>query len=698
MAGSPGKLQSNFTYGEIDPRLHEQTQTPYYSFGLAHAENVEIAPQGGFRVRDGLRDVGALATDAARGFAFDASDGSSYDLVFRPAEFAVWSASALEDTVTFTGLTGAMLPEMTTAQLLDTMLVFHEDLATKRIKHAAADDWSVDAAPYANVPNWDYGGPIGGGSYSNGVAAVWEIEFFTLTSGSTVFELEIAGETTLGITYNSTPATLIAAMEAAIEALPNVADGIGITNPSGNKFRIAFSGAGNEGDGWAVTGTVINKSDAAITATKVTAGVAPGEPVMSADRGWPQCGAFYGQRLLVGGFRGVPNAWAYSVLADYYNLDTRVTGADGAALIPMDTPGGEKIEHIVDHRFPVILTNYAEYWISERALDTTKPPNHVQASTKGVARGVPVVQSQGALLYTQSALDEENPYEEEPEDGVLAEFRYTDIEGNYVSQDVSLVASHLIADVVDQAGRPGRRSTDGNQHVIVKSDGSAVLGMLLRDQDPPMTAYARLTSGAGAFKAAWRNGRRQMSFIVERPDGRRLERFERGLLLDEATRVVNDPADAALAGVDRFDGRQCWVVADGDVFGPFVPTGGLITLPKAVSTADVGTWAPPGAVTLPLDRTVGPGIVNARKARIYKVTLDVIDTTSLAISTNGRALQDVDLRRYGMTADVPELEAGVTGKVTVTGLFGWSFSPYVTIGQVRPGRLNVRSINIHAKL
>ena len=91
-------------------------------------------------------------------------------------------------------------------------------------------------------------------------------------------------------------------------------------------------------------------------------------------------------------------------------------------------------------------------------------------------------------------------------------------------------------------------------------------------------------------------------------------------------------------------------------------------------------------------------MVLKRKARIHSVKISVIDTTSLAISTNGRPLQDVSLRRWGMQADVPELNQGVTGEITVRGLVGYTDQPYLTISQIRPGRLEVRSITLEARL
>jgi hypothetical protein len=76
----------------------------------------------------------------------------------------------------------------------------------------------------------------------------------------------------------------------------------------------------------------------------------------------------------------------------------------------------------------------------------------------------------------------------------------------------------------------------------------------------------------------------------------------------------------------------------------------------------------------------------------------VLDTTSLAISTNGGPLHDVDLYRWGVSADVAELDQGVTKSIKISGLRGYSDAPFLTISQKRPGRLNIRAITVEAAL
>lgn len=677
MTAQPGRQQAAFTAGELDPLLHDRTELKYFSTGLSWAENVEISPQGGFRVRDGMRDVGAVNANATRLFPFDASNGVSYDLVFSPNLCAFWSSTAQLATVA-TNVTSGMLAELTSAQQLDTMLLFHDDLQTQRIKHLGPTSWQIDNAPFTGISNYDYGA-----AYVNGVSAKWRLQFVGLTTGATGFVLTVSGQETPSIVYNSTTATMAADIQTKILALPNISPGVTAVALGADLIEVTFAGAGNEGDGWSISGRVLNKADAAVLAAKTVVGIVGGEPVISATRGWPHCGCFYGQRLILGGPKSLPNAWIMSKVGEYYNLNERFTEATGPAIIPMDVPGGERIERIIAGRNLLIFTSKAEYWLAERALSRTTAPNHVQASRHGSRRGAPIVENEGAAIFLHST------------GGVLGEFRYTDVEGNFVSTDISLLASHLLSGGVDMARRASSQSRDGNLLAIVNADGSARGVTILREQE--VTAFARHSTD-GLLKACSVNGRNELMWLTQRMDGRRLERSEDGLLLDAAVSFAYGPPTATIGSISRFNGKTVWVIADNQVFGSFVVSGGAITLPVAVSNATVGLWTPPKVTTLPPPRDVGPNTVLKRRGRIHTVRLSLIDTTSVAIAVNGGALQDLDLVRFGATANVPELLAPFDGEIVLQGLTGYADRPTLTISQVRPGRLTVRSLTVEAKL
>lgn len=699
MVARPGTIKPVFNAGEVTERFDERPNLKAFSGGLAYAENVELLPQGGFGLKPGLRHVGDVAATAARLVPFTSNAGNVYDLVFNATQIEVWGETAKLHQFNHP-YSAAQVSEFLWDQSLDTLITFHEDVAPWRALTGGPTTWTTGSFPLSNLPLYDYGG-----AYVNGVASEWELDFIgfnvgTPTADGISFAVTVNGVETPGLygTSTSPPSgttpdmTAIAAdIQAAVLALPGVNAGVTcVVTASGNPYRckIVFGGAGNLGDLWTVSVRIINKTDAAILSNKIVTGVSPGEDIISVAKGWPRCGRFYQQRLLLGGLKSLPGSWMASQSGNYSQFDTRVKTADGPFVAALDLPGGERVENLVDNRFLLVQTSDRNYWIAGSAsgLSKTAPPVHVPASDHGVAAHVPVAANEGAVIYIHKSGD------------FLGEMRYTDVDGNYATQDLSLLAPHLLDGVKDLAVRRKEGTQSANRAVMVNGDGSLRCCYLLREQE--LTGFVRVKTD-GLALAAQVNGRNEESVIMDRPRAggraRTLERFEPGLLLDGAI-DINLPFDTCtIAGLGIFEGCEVWALAEGDVQGPFCVKGGMITLGKAACTITVGRWLPPRVTTLPLPREIGPNIWLQKKARIHSVQVFVEDTTSLAIEINGR-VYDQPLRRFGDTADVPELEAGYTGLVTVRGLTGYVDQPRVTITQVRPGRLTVRSMIIEASL
>lgn len=679
MIPRPGRMQAAFTAGELDPQLHARTELKYHGSGLRRAENVQILPQGGFRVREGLRRLGSANAAAQRLGQFQNSQGTAYDLVLRPGFLDVTLDGDAVASVAIPLASEQECREADLAQQLDTLLIAQKDRQTHRVIQTAAG-WSQGAAPLTGIPDHDYGG-----TYVNGVSAVWDLQFIGLT-GDTVFTVSINDQTTPAIQFNADIDVLAAAIEAQLLALPGVAPGLTCTNPGGYA-RITFAGAGNAGDDWAVAARALNKGDAAVVARKSVVGKKAGEPVISSTRGWPRVAAFdSGQRLLLGGPRGLPNAYLVSQTGGYFTFDERLDGANGPFLVPLNLPGGETILRMVAGRNLMIFTSQGEYWVSDRALSKGTPPNHVKASSHGSAVGTPVVENEGSAIFCAAS------------GNVLHEFRYNEVDGNFTTLSLSLLAAHLVSDVRDMALRKAASSQEGNTLAVVRGDGGLLLATLLREQE--VTAFTRVTSPGLAFKAATRTGTNRLTLLAAAGAARELLRAEAGLLLDRAVTRAIEPASNTVDGLPHANGTVVWAIGDGDVFGPLTVSGGAVTLPRAVVTATVGTWSPPVAETLPPSREIGPKVVMKRKGRIHSVTLSLVDTTSVAIRANSSArVWDVPLRTFAdALADQPELSQGFTGDVTLQGLTGFADEPTVTITQTRPGRLTVRAITLHADL
>ena len=137
------QFQTNFSVGELDPLIRARTDLEQYRNALEEATNVIIQPQGGFKRRDGMKfiyDFGSSFTDF-KVIPFEFSVDDSYLLVFVTQRIYVFKAGVLQTNIngsgngyiTATDITTAMLDEINYTQAVDTLILCHEDLQTKRL-------------------------------------------------------------------------------------------------------------------------------------------------------------------------------------------------------------------------------------------------------------------------------------------------------------------------------------------------------------------------------------------------------------------------------------------------------------------------------------------------------------------------------------------------------------------------------------
>ena len=131
------RVQTNFTSGELDPKLRARIDLQQYYNGLETAQNIVVQPQGGIARRDGTRfitELPASAGDAVRMVHFEFSVDDSYMLIFVDERMYVFKDGALitdingsgNDYLTVTKITDAIIPTMCWAQSADTLIICQE--------------------------------------------------------------------------------------------------------------------------------------------------------------------------------------------------------------------------------------------------------------------------------------------------------------------------------------------------------------------------------------------------------------------------------------------------------------------------------------------------------------------------------------------------------------------------------------------
>ena len=160
------QFQTNFSVGELDPLLRARTDLQQYQNALEEATNIIIQPQGGFKRRDGLQfihDFGSTFTDF-KVIPFEYSVTDSYLLVLVNQRIYIFKAGVLQtningsgnDYLTATAITTAMLDEINYTQAVDTLILCHEDLQTKRLVRNSDTSWTLENLPLKNIPQYPY--------------------------------------------------------------------------------------------------------------------------------------------------------------------------------------------------------------------------------------------------------------------------------------------------------------------------------------------------------------------------------------------------------------------------------------------------------------------------------------------------------------------------------------------------------------
>jgi hypothetical protein len=164
-------FQTNFSTGELDPRLRSRVDLEQYNNALEQATNVVIQPQGGLKRRPGLKHIFELpntgvesAGNGVRLIPFEFNVDDSYMLAFTHQRMHIIKNGALITAINggansflTTTITSAMLNEISWTQSADTLIVVHPDLEPIRIVRGATDaTWTASTITFDSIPQYAF--------------------------------------------------------------------------------------------------------------------------------------------------------------------------------------------------------------------------------------------------------------------------------------------------------------------------------------------------------------------------------------------------------------------------------------------------------------------------------------------------------------------------------------------------------------
>ena len=715
-------IQTDFTSGEIDPKLRALLDLEQYYKALASAKNVIIQPQGGITRRPGLQYIGTLGgspADGVRLVPFEFSISDSYMLLFTNERMYIYKNKVLQtaingggnDYLTTTGVTSAVLPTMRWVQSADTLIIVQEDIPPKKIVRGATDtDWTITDLVFDPLPKYAFTVTTTNPATTLTASAV--DGKITLTAGAAIFQ---EGRSNTAQTGASSTITL----DAGAVATDDIYNGAGIliTGGTGEGQRriisdyVGATKVATVSTAWTTTpdntstftidsdvgqyvNNTVNFGRARIveftssTVVKAyvevpffdTSAIASGdwelesgyEDAWSTLRGWPRTATFHEGRLYHGGSKSLPSTVWGSRVGEFFNHDQGEGLDDAAVEATIDTNQLNAVVEIFSGRDLQFLTTGGEFYVPQTTLEPITPSNFVVrlASRNGTKEGVGVQGLDSGTLYIQR------------QGRALNEFVYTDAQQTYVSARVSVLSSHLLKTPTRMALRKATSTDEGDLLLIVNSDGGTMTAYTLLRSQNVVAASEFITDGtfidvAVDIDTIYTVVKR----VINSVDTYMLEAFNSSYTLDSA--VAGGVASSVTGNHLALEDVQ--LLLDGSVQVEQTLDGsGNLTFPRA-STASyqLGLNYTVTVQTMPVDPRQAGGTRQGLKRRVLRVDVICDSTQSLTINDIDISFREFDVSLLG------DPVAEFTGIKTLHGIQGFSQDAAVSIGQLTPLKFTV---------
>jgi hypothetical protein len=525
------------------------------------------------------------------------------------------------------------------AQTESVMLMFHGDTAPLRLINGGTDSvWALDNVPFTNVPQYDY-------FDDSSPTPVSDVQVMTLTSfvAGDTFQIDIDGVLSKNITIagdvggdqqNST----VSNIQKNIQDMPVMGEGgVTVQRTGGSSYTITSADDSAKDfelfSGFATTGTAAKT----IAFNRILPkGSSRSEDVWSSSRGYPKMGVFYDGRLWLGGTKSKPQSILASKAGTFFDFDIDEGSDDEGIFITISARQLSDIVDINPARGLQVFTFGSEFLVKGNTPSTIS----IDAQTQHGATSMEVKSVDGATLF----LDRNGK--------TLREYVYNFNEDSYTSNDLSVLASHLINAPTDIAMLSGSTSEDANWLFIANADGSVAVLNTLRSQGingfTPMTTQGFVTTLSVVDDELYMVNKRTLgvteSYFIERWS------FDR--MMDNSTTILGNNS-TSVSGLDHFEGHTVQITADGNVLPERAVSGGSITLSAGeTSIADrdleIGINFPVSLKTMPVNTNIGSGQNSMRIKKITRINARVHNTFGVFIDGN-----PIAIRSFGDVAISP---------------------------------------------
>lgn len=606
-------IKTNFTAGEISPRLMGRVDIARYANGAKVIENAVCVVQGGVMRRPGTRFAAAakFGDRKARLIPYVFNRSQSYMLEFGDRYMRIYQDG--QQLVNGDGTPYEIaspysvdqLPAINYVQGADTMFLVNQDVRPHRLQRRGQLDWVLEPAPFIVEPFDEI----------RDTPDKW--------CKPSVKEF-VGSEITLTLSDAEPPEDS--------EDLPPFTGAGWVAEDVGSYVRI--------NSGLVLLNSITSEQVAVGTIRtdlSATQAASPGawtreDTVWSDEFGYPGAVTLYQQRLVLAGSTKYPQAIWFSETGVYLSFELG-TDDDDAISFTLSSDQLNPIVHLAQMNTLIALTFGGEFTITAGNDAAITPTNiSVKNPSPYGCNNIRPVRVGTEIMFIQRAGKKLYAVAYDPDSFV-----------SYSANDMTVLAEHITGTgVLDMAYQ---QQPDAFIW-LVRNDG--VLISLAIDRAQDVIAWSRQTT-EGAFESVasipTENNDAVYVLVRREVNGqtvRYVEVLDPDVRTDSATTGEADDGAAVWDGLDHLEGMEIDIVADGSVMPQRVVSSGQITLPRKAKKVEFGLHFETTIQTLTPEVATSEGTTQNAKKRTSEVTMRFLDTTGA--TCNG---QVIPFRTFG---------------------------------------------------
>ena len=310
--------QTDFSAGELDPKMLGRTDLRSYQSGAAKLRNVVVETTGGVRRRPGTQYVGNAA-GRGRLVAMETGPDQAYLLAFSDFQVKIFRDGVLRETLA-TPWDEAQLAQIAWAQRRQSLLVTHPDVPPQQLTRQSDTVWSI---------------------------AQWQFAELEGPPAITLEPFARFADPSVSIQSDSPSGTVTLITSAPVFVAEHLG---GIVRIERQQIQLTNIQSATQAVGLVLQGPI---------STAVTTDW--DELAFSDARGWPVSVSFHQDRMVIGGSRDLPNGLWLSRSSDHFDFELG-PDADHAISFRLAANDEPAIRSLMPDRQLMVFTCVASGW------------------------------------------------------------------------------------------------------------------------------------------------------------------------------------------------------------------------------------------------------------------------------------------------------------------------------------------------